>query len=91
MKTRVKQIKAAVTRDQVYQFANGCVDTGEVEAAATAVICFEWLQRPENVIAGHIKWTDYRNPKAPTIVRIPHHKTRANVLHPLKENCQMGT
>ena len=85
MKTRVKQTKAAVTRDQVYEFANGCINAGEVEAAAIAVICFEWLQRPENVIAGHIKWTDYRSPKAPTIIRIQHHKTKAIVLHPLEE------
>jgi hypothetical protein len=91
MKTRVKQIKAAVTRDQVYEFANGCIDAGEVEAAAIAVICFEWLQRPENVIAGHIKWTDYRNPKTPKIIRIQHHKTRAIVLHPLEEKLPDGT
>jgi len=51
------------TRDQVYEFANGCIEAGEEETAAEAVICFEWLQRPENVIARHIKWTDYRNPK----------------------------
>jgi hypothetical protein len=91
MKTRVKQTKAAVTRDQVYEFANGCIHAGEVEAAAIAVICFEWLQRPENVIAGHIKWTDYRNPKAPTIIRIQHHKTKAIVLHPLEEKLPDGT
>src|SRR5262249_17085507 len=30
----------------------GCIDHGEPEAAAAAVICFEWLQRPENVLAG---------------------------------------
>jgi hypothetical protein len=30
------------------------------EAAAAAVICFEWLQRPENVLAGCITWQDYR-------------------------------
>jgi hypothetical protein len=59
MKTRVKQKKPAVTRDEVYAFAHGCIEHGEVEAAAVAVICFEWLQRPENVIAGHIKWTGY--------------------------------
>jgi hypothetical protein len=76
MKTRVKQTKAAVTGDQVHEFANGCINAGEVEAAAIAVICFEWLLRPENVIAGHIKWTNYRSPKAPTIIRIQHHKTR---------------
>jgi integrase len=23
-------------------------------------VCFEWHQRPENVLAGHLNWTDYR-------------------------------
>jgi hypothetical protein len=50
------------------------------------VICFEWLQRPENVIAGHIGWTDYRGKDAPTAIRIFHHKTNAVVLHPLEDN-----
>jgi hypothetical protein len=36
----------------------------------------EWLQRPENVIAGHIKWSGYRTGSKPTI-RIEHHKTGA--------------
>jgi hypothetical protein len=27
---------------------------------AAALICFEWLQRPENVLAGKIAWTGYR-------------------------------
>jgi hypothetical protein len=91
LKTRVKQVKAAVTRDQVYTFAQGCVEAGQVEVAAVAVICFEWLQRPENVIAGYIKWIDYRNPKTPTLVRIQHHKTKAIVLHPLEERLSDGT
>lgn len=91
LKTRVKQIKAAVTRDQVYAFAEGCVKADEVEAAAVAVICFEWLQRPENVIAGHIKWTDYRSPKSPSLIRVQHHKTKAIVLHPLEERLADGT
>ena len=84
MKTRVKQKKPAVTRDEVYAFAHGCIEHGEVEAAAVAVICFEWLQRPENVIAGHIKWTGYRAGKKPTI-RIEHHKTGEIVDHPLED------
>lgn len=84
MKTRVKKKKTAVTREQVYIFAQGCIEHGEVEAAAVAVICFEWLQRPENVIAGHIKWTGYRNPKP--IVRVEHHKTGEVVDHPLEDN-----
>jgi hypothetical protein len=57
MKTRVKPTKPAATRQQVYMFAHGCIERGEVECGAVAVICFEWLQRPENVVAGHIKWT----------------------------------
>lgn len=85
MKTRVKAIKPAATREQVYKFAYGCIKHGEVEAAAAAVICFEWLQRPENVIAGHVKWSDYRSSQAPGIIRIAHHKTGAIVLHPLEE------
>lgn len=85
MTTRVKATKPAVSRDQVYRFAHGCVEAGEVEAAAAAVICFEWLQRPENVIAGHIKWSDYRSAKAPNVIKILHHKTGAVVMHPLEE------
>src|SRR5207342_3089820 len=84
MRTRVKATKQAVTRDQVYTFAHGCVEHGEVEAAAVAVICFEWLQRPENVIAGHIKWSGYRTGPKPAI-RIEHHKTGEIVDHPLEE------
>jgi hypothetical protein len=89
MKNRVKLTKHAVTRDQVYAFAQGCIEHGEPEAAAVAVICFEWLQRPENVIAGHIRWTGYRSGK-PTI-RIEHHKTGAIIDHPLEEALSDGT
>ena len=55
-KRRVKKTKAAVTREQVYEFAWGCVEHGQLGAAAAAVICFEWLQRPENVLAGFLRW-----------------------------------
>jgi hypothetical protein len=90
MRTRVKATKPAVTREQVYKFAHGCIAEGEAEVAAAAVICFEWLQRPENVIAGHLKWTDYRSSKAPDVIRILHHKTGAIVLHPLEEQTPTG-
>jgi hypothetical protein len=49
------------------------------------VICFEWLQRPENVLAGYLRWTDYRSEEWPNAIRIEHHKTGARVLHPLEE------
>jgi hypothetical protein len=91
LESRVKKKKPAVTRDQVYAFAHGCIEHGEPEVAAVAVICFEWLQRPENVIAGHIKWSDYRAPSAPTIIRVAHHKTGTVAPHPLEEPQPDGT
>jgi hypothetical protein len=82
---RTKAVKPAANREQVYTFAKSALRTGYPEAAAAAVICFEWLQRPENVLAGYIRWTDYRGPDAPTAIRIFHHKTGAVVLHPLQD------
>jgi hypothetical protein len=61
------------------------------EPAAAAVICFEWLQRPENVLAGCITWSDYRGRNAPTAIKIEHHKTGAEVWHPLEEVTPDGT
>jgi hypothetical protein len=54
------------------------------------VICFEWLQRPENVLAGYVRWSDYRSPKAPAVIWIEHHKTGAKVPHPLEETTENG-
>jgi hypothetical protein len=90
MKTRVKLTKHAVTRKQVYEFATGCIERGEPECGAAAVICFEWLQRPENVIAGHVKWSGYRTGQKPTI-QIEHHKTGAIVDHPLEDILDDGS
>jgi hypothetical protein len=75
IKRRTKKKKAAVARDQVYAFAWGAVEHGQPEAAAAAVICFEWLQRPENVLAGILRWPDYRSKEWPTAIRIEHHKS----------------
>ena len=82
---RTKKAKAAVTRELVYRFAWGCIENGQPGAAAAAVICFEWLQRPENVLAGYIRWTDYRNADWPNAIKIEHHKTGAVVWHPLED------
>jgi hypothetical protein len=81
-----KATKPAATREQVYAFTKAATEAGYPEAAAAAVICFEWLQRPENVLAGYIRWTDYRGREAPTAIRIFHHKTGAVVLHPLQDS-----
>lgn len=88
--SRVKGVKKAVTRDEVYAFAHGAIGEGYPEAAAVAVICFEWLQRPENVVAGYIKWSDYRAPSAPHIIRVAHHKTGTIAPHPLEEMTDDG-
>jgi hypothetical protein len=82
---RAKAVKPAAAREQVYTFAKTAIDVRYPEAGAAAVICFEWLQRPENVLTGYIRWTDYRGRDASTAIRITHHKTGAVVLHPLEE------
>ncbi len=84
MDQRTKATKAAVTRDEVYRFAHGAIEAGRPEAGAAAVICFEFLQRPENVLAGYLAWPDYRSKEYPTALRINHHKTGAVVWHPLE-------
>ncbi|TGN75933.1 hypothetical protein EOW77_0032205 [Bradyrhizobium yuanmingense] len=89
MKVRAKAEKPAVTRDEVYTFAWGVIDKYP-EIAATAVICFEWLQRPENVVMGHMKWSDYRAPNAPSTIRVVHHKTNKIAPHPLEEETEAG-
>lgn len=81
-----KATKPAATREQVCAFAKTAIQSGYPEAAAAAIICFEWLQRPENVLAGYIRWTDYRGREAPTAIRLFHHKTWAIVLHPLQDS-----
>ena len=86
IKRRTKAKKPAVTRDDVYRFAHGAIELGRPEAAAAAVICFEWLQRPENVLAGVLRWPDYRGKEWPTAIRIEHHKTAALVWHPLQDD-----
>lgn len=79
---RVKGKKIAHDRDDVYTFAYKAIELGQPELGAAAVICFEWLQRPENVLAGYVRWTDYDPGKH---IRIEHHKTGEMVQHPLGE------
>lgn len=88
MQRRVKGKKPAVTREQVYAFARGAIERGRPEVAAAAVICFEWLQRPENVLAGVLRWPDYRNSEWPNAIKILHHKTGATVWHPLEDTLE---
>jgi hypothetical protein len=75
----------------VYAFAWAAIEARRPEAAAAAVICFEFLQRPENVLAGYVAWPDYRGKDAPTAIRINHHKTGAIVWHPLEATDDDGS
>jgi hypothetical protein len=90
-KRRTRAIKPAATREQVYRFAWGAIEAGIPEIGAAAVVCFEFLQRPENVLAGYLAWPDYRPKDAPSAIRIVHHKTGATVWHPLEEQTDEGT
>jgi hypothetical protein len=89
-KRRTRKIKPAVDRNTVYEFAWKAIQAGHPEPAAAAVICFEWLQRPENVLMGCVTWPDYRGREHPNMVRIFHHKTGAVVWHPLEETTSYG-
>lgn len=75
----------------MYTFARRALELRQPEAAAAAVICFEFLQRPENVLAGYLTWTDYRAKDHPNAIKIIHHKTGAVVWHPLEETTKGGT
>ena len=74
------------TREEAYALHSALVAAGEFHLAAVPLICFEWHQRPENVLAGHIVWTDYRPAERPDSVRILHHKTGELVLLPLSDS-----
>jgi hypothetical protein len=89
-KRRTLATKPAATREQVYKFAWGAIRAGCPEPAAAAVICFEWLQRPENVIGGYLTWPDSRPDDFPNAIRIVHHKTGKIVWHPLEEQTESG-
>jgi hypothetical protein len=53
--------------------------------AVAALICWWWHQRPENVLAGHITWADYRPPDRPHEVKVFHHKTGREHWLPLND------
>ena len=77
--------KPAAARAEAYALAEALKSIGEPHLGAAALICFEWLQRPENVIGGKITWGDYRGESHPKHVRIFHHKTGEVVMQPLED------
>lgn len=75
-------VKPAATLDEAYALARALRDMGHPHLGAAALIAFEWVQRPENILSGWIRWTDYQ-PGAS--VMIEHHKTGARVEHALRD------
>lgn len=47
-------------------------------------------RRPETVLAGNVRWSDYRSAAKPTVIEIEHHKSGAQVPHPLEGTDDAG-
>ena len=71
------------TRKEVIALAQALEKSGHLALAVGSLICYEWLQRPEDVRKGRITWTDYRPAHKPRHVQIFHHKTGERVWQPL--------
>jgi integrase len=71
------------TREQAQALAETLEAAGHPALAVGALICYEWLQRPEDVRKGRITWTDFRPAHKPRHVQIFHHKTGERVWQPL--------
>lgn len=76
--------KVAATRGEAYGLADALAAHGHPHLGAVALICYEWLQRPENVLDGHFRWSDWRPADRHGEVSIFHHKTGLRVWHPLE-------
>ena len=71
------------SREEAYALHAALVAAGEPHLAVVPLAAFEWHQRPENVLAGHLTWGDYRPRERPNSVRVLHHKTGEIVWLPL--------
>jgi integrase len=80
-----KQEIVPATRDEAFALSSAIAAEHHPHLAAVPLICFEWLQRPENVLSGHLTWGDIRPSANPKHVRIDHHKTGQKVLQPLED------
>jgi IS5 family transposase len=72
------------TREEAFALSEAIRAYGHPHLAIVPLVCFEWLQRPENILAGYLRWSDYRPIERPRHVRIVHHKTGEVVWHPLE-------
>ena len=72
------------SRAEMQALAKALIEHGHPGLAVAATICFEWVQRPEDVRAGRLTWDAYRPADRPNEVRIIHNKTGEEVWQPLE-------
>lgn len=72
------------SRAEALSLAQAIAAMGEAHLAIAPLVCFEWLLRPENVVAGCLTWHDWRPPHRPDAVRLAHGKTGAEGWQPLE-------
>jgi len=77
--------KPAASRTEAYALADALVALGHPHLALVPLICFEWHQRPENVIDGYLTWADYRPADRPNHAQIVHNKTGERVWKALSD------
>lgn len=80
---RERKTKVPATVEQAYALAEALAEMGHPHLGAAALICFEWLQRPENLLSGAITWGQYRPGVS---VRIEHWKNAKDVDHILHDD-----
>jgi hypothetical protein len=73
------------TRAQTYALAEKLADLGHPGLGLCALVAFEWHQRPENVLSGHLQWAHYRSPNRPNAVRVIHAKNDQRIWLPLED------
>lgn len=72
------------TREEAFALADALLALGHPSLAIVPLVSFELLQRPENVIAGHLCWSQWRPPERHSEIEIFHHKTGERIWHPLE-------
>lgn len=90
-KVRARGIVTPATRVEAFRLAEALAAIDHLGLAVAALIAFEWHQRPENILGGHITWTDYRPADRPAEVCVFHHKTGVRTWLPLEERQEDGT
>lgn len=73
------------TRTEAYALAEALAELGHPSLGFTALVAFEWHQRPENVLTGKLQWSHYRPPDRPRSVKVWHEKNKQLVWLPLED------